>query len=95
MFSNGLTDDDPELPEHDESTPDAGRSHLCGVDRDCSILCADTNSHDESRSEEALPGLCESGTDRRGSETASGNENLASSTKVVVEWIDNESAAVN
>lgn len=46
-----LTDDDPELPEHDEGTSDSGRSHLRRVDRHCSILCADTNSQDKSRSE--------------------------------------------
>ena len=36
----------------------------------------------------------ESGTDRGSGEAASSNENLASSTKVVIEWIDDESATV-
>ena len=36
----------------------------------------------------------ESGTDRGGGEAASSKENLASSTQVVIEWIDDESAAV-
>jgi len=90
----GLTGHYPQLPEHDEGTSDSSRGHLGRVDGNCGVLCTDTNAHDKPCSEQSLPRSCESGTDRGGGETASSNENLASTAKVVVEWIDNESTTV-
>ncbi len=50
-----LTGDDPELPEHDQSTSNARRSHLGGVDGDGGILGANPDTHDEAGGEQALP----------------------------------------
>lgn len=50
-----LTSHNPELPEHDESTSDASGSHLSRVDGHGRVLCANTNTHDETRSKETLP----------------------------------------
>lgn len=50
-----LTDDDPELPEHDEGSSNTSRGHLSGVDGDRSILCADADAQDEPRREQSLP----------------------------------------
>lgn len=85
-----LTGHNPELPKHDEGTSNSMRSHLGRIDRDCGILCTDADAHNKSCREKSLPGLCEGGTNWRGSKTASSDENLASPAKVVVEWIDNE-----
>lgn len=74
-----LTGDDPELPEHDESTSNTGRGHFGGVDGDCSVFRTDTDAHDESSGEQAFPVFCETGTDGSGSETESGDEDLTSS----------------
>jgi len=49
------TRNDPKLPEHDECTTNAGRSHLCGIDRDGSVLCSNADTHDEPCGEELLP----------------------------------------
>lgn len=50
-----LTDHDPELPKHDEGTPNTSRGHLGRVYGDCGILCTDSDSQDESRGKESLP----------------------------------------
>jgi len=49
------TSNDPELPEHDKRATDASRCHLCGIDRDSSVLRTDTDAHDEACGEELLP----------------------------------------
>ena len=90
-----LTGHDPKLPEHDEGTSNSSRGHLGRVDGNGGVLCTDTDTHDEARSEQPLPRLCESRTDRAGSEAASGKENLASSAEIVVEWIDDEGASIH
>jgi hypothetical protein len=43
------TGHNPKLPEHDQGTTNSVWSHLSRVDRDCSILCTDANTHDETR----------------------------------------------
>lgn len=85
-----LTCHDPELPEHDKSTSNSVRGHLGRVDGDGGILRTDTDTHDKAGREQSLPRLCESGTNRGCGETGGSQENLASSTKVVVEGIDDE-----
>lgn len=71
------------------------RGHLSRVDGDSCVLGTDTNSHDESGNEETFPGLGESGTDRGGGQTESSDKDLASSTQVVVEGIDDESTTAD
>ena len=61
--------DDPELPEHDEGTTDAGGSHLGRVDGDRGILGANSNTHDKAGREQTLPRLGACGADRGDSET--------------------------
>lgn len=48
-------DDDPQLPEHDEGTADAGGRHLSRVDGDGGVFGADADAHYEAHSEELLP----------------------------------------
>lgn len=88
------TGDDPKLPEHDERTTNASGGHLGGVDRDSGVLCSNADTHDETCREELLPRLCESGTNWSGSKAEGSHEDLAATTKVVVEGIDDEGATV-
>lgn len=50
-----LTSNNPQLPEHDKSATNPSRSHLCRVDRDRGVLCANADAHDESCGEQSLP----------------------------------------
>lgn len=50
-----LTNDDPQLPEHNQGTANTVRRNLSRVNWDSSVLCTDSNSHDETRSKEPLP----------------------------------------
>lgn len=88
------TSDNPKLPKHDEGAADAGRGHLSGIDRHCSVLCADTDTHDKTGGEELLPRACKSGADRSSRETQSSNEDFAATSKVVIERINDESATI-
>lgn len=85
------TSNDPELPEHDEGTSNTGWSHLSRIDGDGRVLRANTDAHDEARSEQFLPGPRETGTDRSSRKAEGGNEDLTSSAEVVVERIGDES----
>ena len=88
------TSDDPELPEHDQSTTNTGGSHLCRVDRDGSVFRSNADTHNEACGEEFLPCSCESGTNWSCGEAESGHEDLATTTKVVVKGIDDEGTTV-
>lgn len=83
-------DHDPQLPEHDQCTTYAVRSHLSRIDRDSSVLCAYSDPHHKTRSEQSLPALSESRSDRSSGQTQSSNEDLASPSEVVIQWIDNK-----
>lgn len=87
-----LTCDDPELPEHDESTSDAMGGHLGREDGDRCVLRTDANTHDETCREQSLPGVCKGRSDGRGSQAQSSHEDLSATTEVVVKGVDNESA---
>ncbi len=67
------------------------RSHLGGINRNSGIFGADSDTHDKSGSEETLPGFSKGRADRCRSEASSGDEKLAPSTKILVQWIDNKS----
>lgn len=84
------TGDDPELPEHDKGTTDTGGSHLGGEDGDSSVLGTDTDTHDKTSGEELLPGPGETGTNGGGSQAKTSDEDLTTTTEVVVEGIDDE-----
>ena len=84
------TSNDPELPEHDERASNASRGHLSRVNWDSCILRADSDSHDEAGGEESLPGLSESRTNGGSGQAASSDENLTTTTKVVVERVNDE-----
>lgn len=90
-----LTDNDPELPEHDECASNPCRGHLRRVDRDSRVLCTDADTHNEPRSEQSFPRLGKGGTNGGGCETESSDENLTSPAQVVVERINDESATVS
>lgn len=95
MLSTGEgkpTNCNPELPEHDESTTDAGRGHLSRIDGDGGVLGSDADAHNKACGEEALPRLGETRTDRGRYQAAGGDEDLASSSEVVVQGIDNKGA---
>ena len=87
------TCDDPKLPEHDKRTTNSSGSHLSRVDRDGRILCADTNTHDEACSEQLLPCPGKAGADRGGSKTACGDKDFTTSSKVVIQRVDDECSA--
>lgn len=70
------------------------RCHLSREDRDCGVLCADADAHDESRGKQCLPGVCKRGADGRSSENNCSDEDLTATTKVVVKRVDNEGAPV-
>lgn len=91
---NILTSHNPKLPEHDEGTADTVRCHLSREDRDRGVLCTDADAHDESRSKQGLPGVCEPGADGRGSEDDGSDKYLTATTEVMVERVDDEGAAV-
>lgn len=84
------TSNDPKLPEHYQSTSDPSRSDLSRENGNSSILCADTNTHDETNSKESLPRLSESGGDRSGGKTAGSKEDFTSTTEVVIKRVDDE-----
>lgn len=87
------TDDDPELPEHDQGTTNSGRGHLCRVNRHGRVLRANSDTHDEASCEETLPRLRASGTDGSRSEANSRHEDFTTSTEIVVERIGDEGTA--
>jgi hypothetical protein len=89
-----LTSHDPKLPEHDEGASNSSRGHLSRVDRNSGVLGTNTDSHNEPRNEQAFPSLREARANRGRSETESSEEDLASSAKVVVQRIDDESTTV-
>lgn len=84
----------PQLPEHDQSTTDTGRGHFGGEDGHSRIFGANADAHDESSSEEFLPGPRKSRADGGCSKTKSGNEDLTSATEIVVERVDDPSTTV-
>ena len=86
------TNCDPELPEHDKSTTDAGRGHLSRIDGNGGVLGSDADAHDKACCEEALPRLGETRTDRGRYQAAGSDKDLASSSEVVVQGIDNKGA---
>lgn len=79
-----LTDDNPQLPEHDEGTANSMRRHLGRVDGHGSIFCANANSHDKAGSEKTFPALRDSRADGGSGKTQCSDEDLASSSKPVV-----------
>ncbi|KAI6750394.1 hypothetical protein HG530_014675 [Fusarium avenaceum] len=81
------------LPEHDEGTSNASRSHLSRINRHGSVLGSDTNSHDKTDGEKLLPVPGETRGDRRSNQATGCDEDLSTSTKVVVERIDNKGTA--
>lgn len=50
-----LTNDNPELPEHDESAANASWCHFSGENGNRGILRSDSDAHDEARSKEFVP----------------------------------------
>jgi hypothetical protein len=91
---NKLTSHNPKLPEHNEGSSNTSRGHLGRVNGYRRVLCPDANTHDKSSRKEFLPCPRKTGSNRGGGETASSEENLASSTQVVIERIDDESTTV-
>jgi hypothetical protein len=86
------TNCDPELPEHDKSTTDAGRGHLSRIDGNGGVLGSDADAHDKACCEEALPRLGETRPNRGRYQAAGSDKDLASSSEVVVQGIDNKGA---
>ena len=86
------TESDPELPEHHKRTTNAVGSHLSRVDRYSGVLRANANAHDEASGEELLPCSRETRTNWRGSKTQGSDEDFATTTKVVVHWVNDEGA---
>ncbi len=93
MTRGWLTSDDPELPEHDQGTAGPVWRHLSRVNRHSGVLGADADTHDESCGKQPLPRLGEGGTNWRGCQARGRDENLTSSSEVVIERIDDEGAA--
>lgn len=89
-----LTNDDPELPEHNEGTSNTGRSHLSRVDGDSSVLGANTNTHNEARCEETLPRLRTSGTNRGDGKSNGSNEDFTASAKIFIKGVDDECTTI-
>lgn len=79
-----LTDDNPELPEHDQRATDSVGRHFSRVDRNCRILGANANTHDKARPEKPLPAFRKCRANRSRSQAGRGEENLASSPEIVV-----------
>ena len=88
-----LTGNDPKLPEHDQGSSDPGRGELGREDGDRGVLGTDSNAHDETNGEERFPGFGETGGNRSGSQAGSSDEDLSSSTEVVVKRVRDESTA--
>lgn len=88
-----LTNHDPELPKHDQSTTNASGSNLGRVYWNSSILRTNADAHDETSCEKFLPTGRKARGDWCGYQAASGNEDLTAPTEIVVERVDNESAA--
>ena len=69
--------------------------HLGRIDRDRGVLRADADTHDKAGREQTLPGLRETGADRRCGQTGGREEDLAAAAEVVVEGVDDERATVD
>lgn len=76
---------------HNKSAPDPSWRHLSGIDGNGSVLGTNADTHDKSCSKQAFPRFREAGTDWSRSKTAGSYKDFASSTKIMVEWIDDES----
>jgi len=86
------TNCDPELPEHDKGTTDAGRGHLSRVNRNSGVLGSDADAHNKACCEEALPRLGETRSNRGRYQAAGSDEDLSSSSEVVIQGVDNKGA---
>ena len=91
----GLTNHNPKLPEHDQSTTNSSWSDLGGVDWDSGIFRANADTHYETSCEQLLPAGSKARGNRRSYQAASGDEDLTTSTKIVIERIDDECTTVS
>jgi hypothetical protein len=82
-----LTKRHPELPEHDQRAADPSRSHLRRVDGHAGVLHTETDAHDESSSEQALPRLGTCATNGGDEEDDGGDEDFTSATEPRVERV--------
>ena len=81
------TEGGPELPSHDERSPDGGGRELSGEDGDGGSLGSHSDTEEESNDEELLPRLGESRADGGDDEDEGGNEDNSSSSHQVVERV--------
>ena len=70
------------------------RSKLRGKDRDSSVLSTDANTEDESGSKQSLPRVSECRADGRGGQTGASDKDLSSTTKVVVQRVNDPCTTV-
>ena len=85
-----LTNNDPKLPKHDKGATNSMGSHLGRVNGHRGVLGANANTHHESCPEETLPILGKGRSDGSSGKAGGREENLASSSEVVVEGINNK-----
>lgn len=85
--------DDPQLPEHNEGAANTMRRHLGRENGDRGVLGTDANTHGKTAPKQALPRLSKPRSDGSGRQEQASQEDFSSSSEVVVERVDNESAA--
>lgn len=88
-----LTKGDPQLPEHDERASDPSRGQFGREDGHGGVLGADTNTENESNSEQGLPRVGEARGYRGGEEDEGCEENLATTSKEVIQGVDDPCTA--